>query len=94
MMPDYNGWKYEARVESEDGRILWYSIAFYRAREGGWYDEVRYDSHDRIKGERAMAPHFHMKIRSALKQDEHMAIREIRDIIASQLPNITEVVEQ
>jgi hypothetical protein len=41
-----------------------------------------------------MAPHFHMKIRSAPKQDGHRAIQEIKDIIASQLPGITGVIEQ
>jgi hypothetical protein len=93
-MPDFNGWQYEARVESENDRILWYSIAFYRSREGGWYDEVRYDSHDRVKGQRSMAPHFHVKIRSAVKQDGHRAIQEIKDIIASHLPAIAGVLEQ
>jgi len=71
-----------------------YSIAFYRSREGGWYDEIRYDSHDRTKGQRRMAPHLHMKIKSALKQDGHRAIQEIGEIIASHLPDIAELVEQ
>jgi hypothetical protein len=93
-MPDYNGWQYEARVESANGRAVRYSISFYRSRDGGWYDEIRYDSHDRTKGQRRLAPHFHMKIRSALKQDGYQAIQEIKHIIALQLPGIAEVLEQ
>jgi spermidine synthase len=93
-MPDYNGWQYEARVEVVNERVLRYSIAFYRPREGGWYDEIRYDSHDRAKGQRRLAPHFHMKIKSALKRDGFRAIQEIKDIIALQLPGIAEVTEQ
>ncbi len=93
-MPDYNGWRYEARVESENDLILWYSVAFCRSRGGGWYDEVRHDSHDRVKGRRGMAPHFHMKMRSALKEDGRRAIQEIKDLIASHLPGIAEVIEQ
>jgi hypothetical protein len=93
-MPDYEDWQYEARIASANGRVVRYSIAFYRSRDGGWYDEIRYDSHDRTKGQRRLAPHFHMKIRSALKQDGHQAIQEIREIIASQLPGIAELAEQ
>jgi hypothetical protein len=93
-MPDYNGWQYKARVEFENNQVLWYSISFYRSREGGWYDEIRYDSHDRVKGRRGLAPHFHMKMRSALKHDGYRAIQEIKDIIALQLPGIAAVIEQ
>ena len=93
-MPDYSGWKYEARIESENDRVLRYSIAFHRSRDGGWYDEIRYDSHDRVKGQRRLVPHFHMKLRSALKLDGYQAIQEIKDIIASQLPGIAGVIEQ
>ena len=93
-MPDYNGWKHDIRIDTNEGRIVWYSIGFYRQRKGGWYDEIRYDSHDRMKGKRAMAPYFHIKIQSALKQDSDAAIREIKEIIESHVPGIAGVVER
>ena len=39
-----------------------------------------------------MAPHFHIKVRSALKTDAETAINEIREIIATHLPAIAEVI--
>ena len=42
--------------------------------ESDWYDEIRYDSHDRRRGRKVLAPHFHMKIRCTFKADADGAV--------------------
>ena len=59
---------------------------FLRKFDGDWYDEVRYDSHDRTRGRCQMAPHFHLKARSAFKADSAEA--ELWDMIRKELPRI------
>ena len=71
------------------------SPSFYRHKAGtDWYDEVRCDSHEMRKGKDTQAPHFHMKLRSAFKTNDAIAIEEIRSIIDNQLKAIEEVLEQ
>ena len=83
-------WKYLRTVESdENGRTVRYKIHFYRRSSGDeWYDEIRYDSHEMKRGQDLRAPHFHMKLRSAFKMDDQMAIEEIRRIIDNYLKEI------
>jgi hypothetical protein len=35
-----------------------------------WYDEVRYDSHERKRGQRVALPHFHIKLHGSSKDPE------------------------
>jgi hypothetical protein len=39
-------WKHLIRTDYRDGRLVGYTIAFYRP-DGEWYDQIRYDSHER-----------------------------------------------
>ena len=86
-------WKSNIRAAYDEyGKLAEYSITFLRVREGGeWYDEMRYDSHDRRRGRKVVAPHFHMKIRSAFKVDADTAVEEIRSLIDNYLQRIEEV---
>lgn len=45
--------------EKASGRVLEYKIHFYR-RTNGWYDEVRYDSHEIRRGRKNASPHMHI----------------------------------
>ena len=36
-------------------------------QEGRWYDEIRYDSHERKRGGKIPVPHLHVKLQSGLK---------------------------
>ncbi len=61
-------------------------IHFYRRfSDSERYDEIRYDSHQRKKGQRMKAPHFHLKVRTELKDHPEMAIEEIKGFIDNQL---------
>lgn len=51
---EYKGWKYSLRILYEREAILEYSLSFYRQRNGKWYDETRYDSHERKKRGRTL----------------------------------------
>lgn len=91
-MPDsYKGWNYYRRLDFEEGKVTKYTIHFYR-QEGGWYDEIRYDSHDRTRGKTVVAPHFHLKIQSPFKNDADAAVEEIKRIIDNQIDNINSLV--
>jgi hypothetical protein len=88
IMPSYGNWKSITRALYADGKVDRYSIVFLRKIDDGWYDEVRYDSHDRTRGRYQKAPHFHMKMRSAFKADTGSAEAELWDIIRKELPRI------
>jgi hypothetical protein len=90
-MPEHGNWKGMTRADYQDGRVIRYSIVFLRQHEDGWYDELRYDSHDRTRGRYQMAPHLHLKVRSAFKADTNQAESEIRGIIESELFRIEAV---
>jgi hypothetical protein len=47
--------KHLIRTDYRDGRLVGYTIAFYRP-DGEWYDQIRYDSHERKKGRLVAAP--------------------------------------
>jgi hypothetical protein len=82
--------KHLIRTDYRDGRLVAYTIAFYRP-DGEWYDQVTYDSHERKKGRLVAAPHFHLKVKSAFKKDADRAVAEIRTIIENELPLIAEI---
>ncbi len=80
MPDDYKSWSYFGRAVYDGNRLAKYTIAFYRAvgdAGDGWYDEIRYDSHDTRAGRLLLAPHLHLKIRSAMKQGVEAAVAEI-----------------
>lgn len=95
-MPDtgtYEGWNYTMRiVAEEDGRVSEYSINFYRDREQ-WFDEIRYDSHERRRSRKVPGPHFHMKLQSSFKGDPGAALEQIKSMIDNYLQKIQEVIE-
>src|SRR2546428_4645965 len=86
---EYRGWKYLRRTDFEDEKVVRYTIAFY-LQSDDWYDEIRYDSHERKKGRSVLAPHFHLKLRSAFKGDAGRAIEEIKEIIDNYVNTIGE----
>ena len=87
-------WNAKTRVVYTDREVLRYSILYVRQHADGWYDEIRYDSHDRTRGTVQFLPHFHMKVRSAFKKDTEIAETEIRDIIETHLPEIEVVLRR
>jgi hypothetical protein len=86
-------WKHKISVAYEDEKIVEYSVHFYRFHESGWYDEIRYDSHELRKGRETLAPHFHLKLRSGPKESPERCVEEIKRIIDNYLEPIREVIE-
>lgn len=88
--PD-NGWKcLNVTVSDKDsGDVIEYKIHFYR-KAGGWYEEVRYDSHEIKKGRKTLAPHLHVKLATPFK-DPRKGEEELRQIIDRVLPAIKEI---
>jgi hypothetical protein len=93
MLDAYQGWRYFQRVDIEDGTVRRYRVQFFR-QSGDWYDEIRYDSHDRKGGRRVLAPHFHIKLRSAFKLNIDAAVDEVKEIIDNQLQTLEFVVKR
>ena len=87
-----NGWKcLNVTVSDKESRaVLEYKIHFYR-KTNGWYDEVRYDSHEIRKGRKSLAPHLHMKLATPFKDPKNGAA-ELNRIIDEILPRIKEIV--
>ena len=83
----------EISVAYEEDKPVEYSVHFYRFHESGWYDEIRYDSHETRKGRETLAPHFHLKLRSAFKDSPDRCVEEIRRIIDNHLEPIRDVIE-
>jgi hypothetical protein len=75
--------------DKESGTITEYKVHLYR-KTNGWYDEVRYDSHEIKRGRKILAPHLHMKLATPFKnpkEDEE----ELKRIIDSILPGLKEI---
>ena len=89
--PDNNDWKcLNVTVsDKESGAVIEYKIHFYR-KTNGWYDEVRYDSHEIKKGRKTLAPHLHLKLATPFK-DSASGEAELRRIIDTVLPRIKEI---
>ena len=84
-------WRTRVRTAyDETGKLAEYSINFFRQR-GEWYDEIRYDSHEKQRGRKLLTPHFHLKILSQMKADKDAAVDEIRSLIDNYLQKIEEV---
>ena len=92
-MPEANHWKSLNVVvrDKQSGAVIEYKIHLFRKSEG-WYDEVRYDSHQIMKGRKLPAPHLHMKLATPFKDPElgEQELKRIIDVILPQLKEITE----
>ena len=75
--------------DKESGAVIEYKIHFYRKLDG-WYNEVRYDSHEIKRGRKALAPHLHMKLATPFK-DSPEGEQELNRIIERILPQIEEI---
>lgn len=93
MAEIYQEWQYDVETRYEDNRLAWCSVAFYRPHESGWYDEVRYDSHEWKKGVNILAPHLHMKIRCAFKDSVDEGVEELKSIIDNYVKVLKETVK-
>ena len=89
--PNDQGWKcLNVTVsDKESGAITEYKIHFYR-KTNGWYDEVRYDSHEIKRGRKVLAPHLHMKLATPFK-DPKKGEEELKRIIDIILPGLKEI---
>ncbi|MGH7835930.1 MAG: hypothetical protein ACREQK_19960 [Candidatus Binatia bacterium] len=89
--PDNPDWKSlnVAVTEKGSGKVLEYKMHFYR-KTNGWYDEVRYDSHEIKKGRKTFAPHMHLKVATPFK-DSVAGEEELKRIIDLILPQIKEI---
>jgi len=89
--PDNKNWKcLNVTVrDKESGAVIEYKIHFYR-KTNGWYDEVRYDSHEIKKGRKTLAPHLHLKLATSFK-DAASGEAELKRIIDTALPRIKEI---
>lgn len=91
----YGDWTYECDISFVDGKPVRYSLDFQRQYPDGWYDEIRFDSHDRRRRSgRFLAPHFHLKVRSPFKADSDRALEEVKAIIDNYLGPIEDVIKE
>ena len=77
--------------DKESNAVIEYKVHFYR-KINGWYDEVRYDSHEIKRGRKVRAPHLHVKLGTPFKnpkQDE----AELKQIIDKVLPELKEIIQ-
>ena len=75
--------------DKESRAVIEYKIHFYR-KTNGWYDEVRYDSHEIRKGRKSLAPHLHVKLATPFKEPKE-GEAELSRIINEILPRIKEI---
>lgn len=73
------------------GAVIEYKVHFYHKTDG-WYDEVRYDSHEIKRGRKTLAPHLHVKLATAFK-DSQKGEEELREIINRILPEIKRITQ-
>jgi hypothetical protein len=73
----------------QSGAVIEYKIRFYR-KINGWYDEIRYDSHEIKRGRKVASPHLHVKLATRFK-DPIEGEQELKRIIEIVLPQIGEM---
>ena len=76
-------------TDKESGTTIEYKVHFHR-KTNGWYDEVRYDSHEIKRGRKVLAPHLHVKLATLFKESQ-AAEAELQEIIATILPKLKEI---
>jgi hypothetical protein len=91
--PDHGHWKClnVAVRDKASGAVIEYKIHFYRKTDG-WYDEVRYDSHEIKRGRKVASPHFHLKLATPFK-DSGLGEEELRKIIQAVVPQLKEITQ-
>jgi hypothetical protein len=75
--------------DKESNVVIEYKVHFYR-KTNGWYDEVRYDSHEIKRGRKVLAPHLHVKLATPIK-DPKRGEQELKRIIDEVLPELREI---
>jgi hypothetical protein len=93
QIADHQGWKClsVSVTDKDSGTVIEYKIHFYR-KINGWYDEVRYDSHEIKRGRKTLAPHLHIKLGTPFKDSTEGEV-ELKQIIDGILPKIKEITE-
>jgi hypothetical protein len=77
--------------DKESGNVIEYKIHFYRKTDG-WYNEVRYDSHEIKRGRKTLAPHLHVKLATEFKEPQK-GEEELNQIIERILPEIIRITQ-
>lgn len=92
-MREYKEWQYDANVligRSTEPELY---LSFHRQVPGrDWYDEVRYDSHERKGKNQLKLPHYHIKLRGdySNRQQAEARLMEIIDEIVPMILGVTE----
>ena len=91
--PNHEDWKcLNVTVSNkESSAVVEYKVHFYRKTDG-WYDEVRYDSHEIKRGRKVLAPHLHIKLATPFKEPKG-GEEELKQIIDKVLPELKEVAQ-
>ena len=94
LFPGMCEWNSSIRAAYDaNGKLADYSITFIRKREDTyWYDEIRYDSHERRHGRKVLAPHFHLKIHCTFKANADTAVEEISSLIDNYLQRMEKII--
>jgi hypothetical protein len=90
---EHGDWKcLNVTVSNKESKaVIEYKVHFYR-KTNGWYDEVRYDSHEIKRGRKILAPHLHVKLATPIK-DPKRGEEELRRIIDEVLPELKEITQ-
>ena len=75
-----------AVTDKESGAVIEDKVHFYR-KTAGWYDAVRYDSHERKKGRQVCAPHVHLT-RAPPFTEPGGGEAELRAVLAALVPQL------
>ena len=75
----------------ESNAVIEYKVHFYR-KTNGWYDEVRYNSHEIKRGRKVLTPHLHIKLATLFK-DTQEGEAELKRIIERILPELKEIAQ-
>ena len=93
MKSPHEFWQLKLEDRYADGKLVKYTIAFYKKHEDGWYDELRYDSHEKKNGREVVAPHFHIKLRCDFKESVERGVSEMHRFIDEHLETLKEVMK-
>lgn len=90
----YRPWTANHKISFDnENKPARYSLQFRRRHADGWYDEVRYDSHEQRQNKEFLAPHFHVKFRSGFEEDTDKALERLQLFIDNYFDAIEEAMK-
>ncbi|RLE43449.1 hypothetical protein DRJ19_02595 [Candidatus Woesearchaeota archaeon] len=90
---NFGVWEEEIHFTFNDnGEVIEYKAHLYRQQKD-WYDEIRYESHERRGSKKIIKPHIHIKLGTSFKPNKETIKKELSEIIEKIIPKLEDIIK-